>query len=81
MDKKYSIKNLLNGDAEIDIFGDIDSWWGYNLNQLRYELSAIQSNELTVNISTYGGDVFEALAISGILESLQKSETAKDNLI
>ena len=56
MDKKYSIKNLLNGNAEIDIFGDIDSWWGYNLNQLRYELSAIQSNELTVNISTYGGD-------------------------
>lgn len=75
MDKKYSIKNLLNGDAEIDIFGDIDSWWGYNLNQLRYELSAIQSNELTVNISTYGGDVFEALAISGILESLQKNVT------
>ena len=75
MDKKYSIKNLLNGDAEIDIFGDIDSWWGYNLNQLRYELSAIQSNELTVNISTYGGDVFEALAIGGVLESLQKNVT------
>ena len=75
MDKKYSIKNLLNGDAEIDIFGDIDSWWGYNLNQLRYELSAIQGNELTVNISTYGGDVFEALAIAGVLESLQKNVT------
>ena len=75
MDKKYSIKNLLNGDAEIDIFGDINSWWGYNLNQLRYELSAIQSNELTVNISTYGGDVFEALAIGGVLESLQKNVT------
>ena len=75
MDKKYSIKNALNGDAEIDIFGDIDSWWGYNLNQLRYELSAIQSNELTVNISTYGGDVFEALAIGGVLESLQKNVT------
>lgn len=75
MDKKYSIKNLLNGDAEIDIFGDIDSWWGYNLNRLRYELFAIQSNELTVNISTYGGDVFEALAIGGVLESLQKNVT------
>jgi ATP-dependent Clp protease protease subunit len=75
MDKKYSIKNLLNGNAEIDIFGDIDSWWGYNLNQLRYELYAIQSNELTVNISTYGGDVFEALAIGGVLESLQKNVT------
>lgn len=75
MDKKYSIKNLLNGNAEIDIFGDINSWWGYNLNQLRYELSAIQSNELTVNISTYGGDVFEALAIGGVLESLQKNVT------
>jgi hypothetical protein len=56
MTKKYNIKNALNGNAEIDIFGDIDSWWGYNLNQLRYELYAIQSNELTVNISTYGGD-------------------------
>jgi ATP-dependent Clp protease protease subunit len=75
MDKKYSIKNLLNGNAEIDIFGDIDSWWGYNLNQLRYELSAIQSNELTVNISTYGGDAFEALAIGGVLDSLQKNVT------
>jgi len=75
MTKKYDIKNALNGDAEIDIFGDIDSWWGYNLNQLRYELSAIQSNELTVNISTYGGDVFEALAIGGVLESLQKNVT------
>jgi ATP-dependent Clp protease protease subunit len=75
MTKKYSIKNLLNGNAEIDIFGDIDSWWGYNLNQLRYELSAIQSNELTVNISTYGGDAFEALAIGGVLDSLQKNVT------
>ena len=75
MYKKYNITNALNGDAEIDIFGDIDSWWGYNLNQLRYELSAIQSNELTVNISTYGGDVFEALAIAGVLKSLQKNVT------
>lgn len=75
MTKKYNIKNALNGDAEIDIFGDIDSWWGYNLNQLRYDLSAVQGNELTVNISTYGGDVFEALAIGGVLESLQKNVT------
>lgn len=75
MSKKYNIKNALNGDAEIDIFGDIDSWWGYNLNQLRYDLSATQGSELTVNISTYGGDVFEALAIGGVLESLQKNIT------
>jgi len=75
MTKKYDIKNALNGDAEIDIFGDIDSWWGYNLNQLRRELSATQGSEITVNISTYGGDVFEALAIGGVLESLQKNVT------
>lgn len=75
MTKKYDIKNALNGDAEIDIFGDIDSWWGYNLNQLRYDLSATQGSELTVNISTYGGDVFEALAIGGVLDSLQKNVT------
>ena len=67
MDKKYSIKNALNGDAEIDIFGDIDSWWGYNITQLREDLAKINSNQLTVNISTYGGDVFEAIAIAGIL--------------
>ena len=75
MTKKYNIKNALNGDAEIDIFGDIDSWWGYNLNQLRYDLSAVQGNDLTVNISTYGGDAFEALAIGGVLDSLQKNVT------
>ena len=65
--KKYQIKNAVNGTNEIDIFGDIDSWWGYNITQLREDLAKINSNQLTVNISTYGGDVFEAIAIAGIL--------------
>ena len=56
--KKYQIKNAVNGTNEIDIFGDIDSWWGYNITQLREDLAKINSNQLTVNISTYGGDVF-----------------------
>ena len=75
MNKKYNIKNAVNGNGEIDIFGDIDNWWGYNLSQLRMDLLGIDSNELTVNISTYGGDVFEALAISGVLENLKKDIT------
>lgn len=73
MDKKYSIKNLLNGDAEIDIFGDIG--WGYSLYQLRQDLFGVQGDALTINISTYGGDVFEAFAIGGVLEDMKKTVT------
>lgn len=73
MDKKYSIKNLLNGDAEIDIFGDIG--WGYDLTQLRQDLFGVQGDALTINISTYGGDVFEAFAIGGVLKDMKKTVT------
>ena len=75
MNKKYNIKNAVNGGGEIDIFGDIDNWWGYNLSQLRMDLFGMDSSEITVNVSTYGGDVFEAFAISGVLESLKKDIT------
>ena len=74
-ENKYTIKNFLNSDGEIDIFGDISGWWGYNTAQLRYDLEGVSSNDITVNISTYGGDVFEALAISGILSGLNKQVT------
>lgn len=76
MPQKYTITNSTNGSTEIDIFGDIDSMWGYNLPQLRDDLSRLSDTApITVNVSTYGGDVLEAFAIADVLGQVKNEVT------
>lgn len=56
--------------AELFIFGDIgESWWGESVTAAEFvrELAAIDADEITVRINSYGGSVTDGLAIYNAL--------------
>jgi ATP-dependent protease ClpP protease subunit len=73
MNKWYSIQARGNvssagekTSAEIFIYGDIgESWWGESVTAAEFvkELAALDVEELTVRINSYGGSVSDGIAI------------------
>jgi len=54
---------------EIDILGEIGNGWGYPANYLRYQLNDAAGQDVTLNISSPGGEVTEGLAMVDMLEA------------
>lgn len=71
----YKIRNAgTDGDvAEILIYDEIgyDDWWGGGVSskQFAQDLSAIESDSITVRVNSPGGDVFEGIAILNALRN------------
>lgn len=60
------IVNQAGGEAEMWLYGDIDSWggyWGVSADEFRAELEQLTAPHLTLHVNSYGGEVFEGLAI------------------
>lgn len=51
----------------IDLFGDITNW-GYSRNYIKYYLNQAGKNPVRLRVTSYGGNVNEAIAISKLLE-------------
>ena len=72
--KWYDIKARATGDkktAEIFVYGDIgESWWGETVTAADFvkEVSALDVDEITVRINSYGGSVTDGLAIYNALK-------------
>lgn len=67
---RYRFANLAGKGNQLDIFNEIDSFWGYGVHSLSYELSNLnQSLPLTVRIHSPGGSVTEGLAIRNLLRA------------
>lgn len=67
---RYRFYNLAGQGNQLDIFNEIDAFWGYGVPALSYELSNLnQSLPLTVRIHSPGGSVTEGLAISNLLRA------------
>ena len=67
---RYRFYALTGEGNQLDIFNEIDSFWGYGVPALSYELSTLnQSLPLTVRIHSPGGSVTEGLAISNLLRA------------
>lgn len=66
---RYAIRNQADGATEIDIFGEIDSFWGYSVRQLAYDLYGRQDAPLTVRINSPGGMATEGFAIADLLRA------------
>lgn len=79
--KWYSIKNLGNNSAEIDIYGDIGQPGLFNpdaisAKQFKEDLAALGNiSDLTIRINSYGGEVFDGNAIYNILIENKASKT------
>lgn len=54
---------------EIDILGEIGNGWGYPANYLRYQLKDAEGKDITLNISSPGGEVTEGLAMVDMIEA------------
>jgi ATP-dependent Clp protease, protease subunit len=71
--------NKVNGAGEIEIIGDIgSSFWGagYSFDDFKKDIEAIQG-PITVNIKSFGGDLFEAYSIHDYLRTVKSKVTTK----
>lgn len=57
--------------AEILIYGDIgDSWWGESVTASQFvkDINALQADQITVRINSYGGSVHDGVAIHNAMK-------------
>lgn len=71
----------LADDSTINILDEIgDDWWSESdttLNRINRKLSAANGSDITVNINSFGGDMFEGLAIYNALREYSGKVTVK----
>ena len=73
------ISNSVNGNNEIEIQGEIGQSWfsdGYTLEKFKSDLSRL-NGKIVINIASYGGNLFEALAIYDHIRSLKNKVVTK----
>ena len=65
IENKLEIKNEAEGTIELFMYGTV----GYSvyLNGIKYALGDAVGNEINVHINSYGGDLFEGIAIKNFL--------------
>jgi ATP-dependent protease ClpP protease subunit len=63
----YRITNNA-GAVTVDIFDEI-GFWGVNAAAFQRELAQVSASEITVNLSSPGGEIFEGIAIYNALRS------------
>lgn len=65
----YRITNMTDGQpAVVDIYDEI-GFWGVNAAQFQRELAQVAASEITVNLSSPGGEIFEGIAIYNALRT------------
>lgn len=82
--KKSKIKSLLkvkneanSGKVKMYLYGDIGDGFfdGIKAKEVQMQLSSIQAEEIELHINSYGGDVFESIAIYNLLKDKEASIT------
>lgn len=74
----YKIQAKGNNSAEISIYGDIgESWWGDTVTAKQFvkDIAALEVDQLTVRINSYGGSVSDGIAIFNALKRHKASIT------
>ena len=83
MAKFWKFRNQADGSGELLLYGDIageKSWWGDEVTPKQFyeDLQALGNvSEITVRITSGGGDVFAAQTIGNILEQHPANVTAR----
>lgn len=76
--KWYEIKAKGEKSAEINIYGDIgESWWDDSITAKGFvtDLAALDVDQLTVRINSYGGSVSDGIAIYNAIKRHKASTT------
>lgn len=64
----YRITNQAGSPVVVDIFDEI-GFWGVNAAAFQRELAEVSASEITVNLSSPGGEIFEGIAIYNALRT------------
>lgn len=72
----YRITNQAGGTAVVDIYDEI-GYWGVMAAEFQRELSAITATEITVNLNSPGGEIFDGIAIYNALRSHPANVTVR----
>lgn len=64
----YRITNNASGPVVVDIFDEI-GFWGVNAAAFQRELAQVNAADITVNLSSPGGEIFEGIAIYNALRT------------
>lgn len=72
----YRITNIAAGAAVVDIFDEI-GFWGVNAAAFQRELAQVSASEITVNLSSPGGEIFEGIAIYNALRTHPATVTVR----
>ncbi|MFI2349708.1 head maturation protease, ClpP-related [Streptomyces sp. NPDC019443] len=72
----YKISNLAGGPVVVDIYDEI-GYWGVMAAEFQRELSAITATEITVNLNSPGGEIFEGIAIYNALRTHPANVTVR----
>lgn len=70
----YALATPDDGPAEVRIYDDI-GLFGITAADFVQDVAAIEADEITVRINSYGGDVFEGIAILNCLRGLDATTT------
>lgn len=72
----YRITNTAGGPVVVDIFDEI-GFWGVSSTAFQQELAQVNASEITVNLSSPGGEIFEGIAIYNALRSHPANVTVR----
>jgi ATP-dependent Clp protease, protease subunit len=72
IEKVFKAEAVSNDTHKLTIYGDIgESWWGdyVTASEVESMLKGISANQIDVHINSYGGDVFDGIAIYNQLKN------------
>lgn len=76
IETKIAAQAINENVTDLYLHGDVgDSWWseGITAKKVLNALSEVETDTVKVHINTYGGDVFEGIAIYNILKQSEKT--------
>lgn len=65
---EIAVKNEEGKTSKIFLYGTVGSYYGFSLNRIQEALKNIEGNEIEIHINSYGGDLFEGIAIKNLLK-------------
>lgn len=72
----YKISNVAGGPVVVDIYDEI-GYWGVMAAEFQRDLNAITATEITVNLNSPGGEIFEGIAIYNALRTHPANVTVR----
>lgn len=76
IETRIESKTTNESSTDLYLHGDVgDSWWGEGITAKRVinTLNAIETPVVNVHLNTYGGDVFEGIAIHNLFRNSEKT--------